>query len=286
MIASHLQLRQIWILIQASLWSMDIKSAHNWRLNDYNFIYVQCRTVTDRGSDACVAAPLHYLWWLMKSSTTGKHGMTCYYRLKQSATNRFPFYLLNNVQVQRSTVRAPCGAVNISWLWAGLPRVVWLMLPKRRRIDEESVRRCGCVRDGRCLGPSWRFQPRMKQLHLSPAQTGKLWILWIMCLALSQTGWSDGAAVKGVRWSVCSSAQRIFCSFLRKMSTPLTLPVKDQDCGELRKTGDHVFEGRSALFVQTAVWGRAVVLIMTERRLEKVQSRKEDLNKDSMINIL
>lgn len=189
----------IWILIQASLWSMYIKSAHNWRLNDYICIYMQCRTVTDRGSDACVAAPLHYLWWLMKSSTTGKHGMTCYYRLKQSATNRFPFYFLNNVEVQRSTVRAPCGAVNISWLWAGLPRVVWLMLPKRRRIDEESVRRCGCVSDGRCSGPSWRFQPRMKQLHISPAQTGKLWILWIMCLAHSQTGWSDGAAVKGVQ---------------------------------------------------------------------------------------
>lgn len=77
----------------------------------------------------------------METGTTGKNGMTCYYRLKQSVTNRVPFYFLNNAQVQRSTVRAPRGAVN-----------VWLMLPKRRRIDEESVRRCGCVHGGRCSG--------------------------------------------------------------------------------------------------------------------------------------
>ncbi|XP_056896112.1 uncharacterized protein LOC130529675 isoform X2 [Takifugu flavidus] len=53
--------------------------------------------------------------------------------------------------------------------------------------------------------------------------------------------------VKGIRGSVSSSAQRIFCSFLSKMTTPSALPVKDQDGVELRKTGDHVSDGGTAL---------------------------------------
>lgn len=53
--------------------------------------------------------------------------------------------------------------------------------------------------------------------------------------------------VKGIRGSVSSSAQRIFCSFLCKMTTPSALPVKDQDGVELRKTGDHVSDGGTAL---------------------------------------
>lgn len=145
MIASDLQLRQIRILNQASLWSLYIKSAHNWRLNDYIFIYLQRRTMTDRGSAARVAATLHYLLWLIETDTTGKNGMTCYYRLKQSVTNRVPFYFLNNAQVQRSTVRAPRGALNVSWLCG-------LCFQSGAGSMRRVFRSCGCVHGGRCSG--------------------------------------------------------------------------------------------------------------------------------------
>lgn len=215
----------------------------------------------------------------MKSSTTGKNGMTCYYRLKQSANNRFPFCFLNNVQVQRSTVRAPCGAVNVSWLCglcfqsgAGSMRRVFVAV---------GVRAVGGARvqaDGFNHGWNSCIFHRHRQVNFGFYGLCVWRILRQDGVMVHQWRTLDGQCVPQPR--------ELFCSFLRKMSTPLTLPVKDQDCGELRKTGDHVFEGRSALFVQTAVWGRAVAPIMTERRLEKVQSRKEDLNKDPMINIL
>lgn len=64
--------------------------------------------------------------------------------------------------------------------------------------------------------------------------------------------------VKGIRGSASSSAQRIFCSFLCKMTTPSTLPVKEQDGVELRKTGDHVSDGG------TDDW--AVVLCSNDRK--------------------
>lgn len=64
--------------------------------------------------------------------------------------------------------------------------------------------------------------------------------------------------VKGIRGSVSSSAQRILCSFLCKMTTPSTLPVKDQEGLELRKAGDHVSDGGTD--------DRAVVLCINERK--------------------
>lgn len=48
------------------------------------------------------------------------------------------------------------------------------------------------------------------------------------------------------------------------MTTPLTLPVIDQDCVDPRKTGDHVSDGRSGLWcLQPALsvaGGRTVAL--------------------------
>lgn len=48
------------------------------------------------------------------------------------------------------------------------------------------------------------------------------------------------------------------------MTTPLMLPVIDQDCVELRKTGDHVSDGRSGrwclLPTVSAAWKKTVAL--------------------------
>lgn len=41
---------------------------------------------------------------------------------------------------------------------------------------------------------------------------------------------------------------------LHKMTTPLKLPVNDEDCVELRKIGDHVPNGRSLLFIPCPIW--------------------------------
>lgn len=87
-------------------------------------------------------------------------------------------------------------------------------------------------------------------------------------LMLHITAWrQDG--VKMYQWRALDDqcvhqSMRDFCSFLCKMTTPLTLPVTDQDCVALRKTGDHVCDGRSALWcllpALSAASGRNVAL--------------------------
>lgn len=120
---------------------------------------------------------------------------------------------------------------------------------------------------------------RVEEWDILPVQTGKLqtifsgqselcvvWIFRLVCLHF--TAWrQDG--VKELQWRGLDGhrvhrSMRIFCTFFCKMTAPLTLAVIDQDCVELRKTGDHVSDGGSGLWclepALSAAWGRTVAL--------------------------
>lgn len=179
------------------------------------------------------------------------------YRFKESATDRFPLFLEEPTSSKVNSVgtmqgRKPLMAVScrFSCDWEDhLPSQTWgsCFLSGARSMRRVFLSVGVCVVGGAQVQAQTlpRFQPQLKQLDIYPVRTGNQipCILWISSLLRE-----DGVMGKGIRWSVCSSAQRISCSFLHKMTTPSTLPVKDQDCVELRRTGDHVFDGGSALF--------------------------------------